>query len=58
MEDKEFQEFLKTKTCRGCFNHCPLNNPNCNRSKIFIKEDKKFKFIMAKKFSANEVIKI
>lgn len=38
MEDKEFQEFLKTKTCRGCFNHCPLNNPNCNRSKIFIKD--------------------
>lgn len=38
MENNEFQEFLSKKTCRGCYNHCVLTNPNCNRSKIFIKD--------------------
>lgn len=37
MEEK-FQEHLAKLTCRGCYNHCPLNAPNCGRSKIFIKE--------------------
>lgn len=40
MENKDFEEFLSKKTCRGCFNHCPLDNPNCNRSKIFIRDAK------------------
>ena len=40
MENKDFEEFLSKKTCRGCFNNCPLDNPNCNRSKIFIKDSK------------------
>lgn len=40
VEDKEFEKFLSKKNCRGCFNHCPLDNPNCNRSKIFIKDAK------------------
>lgn len=47
MEEK-FQEYLAKLTCRGCYNHCPLNRPNCGRSRIFIKEaqekfDKEFK---------------
>ncbi len=37
MEEK-FQEYLAKLTCRGCYNHCPLNNPICGRSRIFIKE--------------------
>lgn len=36
--DEKFREYLSKLTCRGCYNHCPLNNPNCGRSKIFIKE--------------------
>lgn len=40
MEDKNFEEFLSKKVCRGCSNHCPLNDPNCNRSKIFIADAK------------------
>jgi len=36
--EEEFEKFLSKKTCRGCANHCPLDNPNCNRSKIFIKD--------------------
>ncbi len=38
MEDKEFEKFLSKKTCRGCYNHCPLTSPSCGRSKIFIKD--------------------
>ncbi len=46
--DEKFQEYLSKLTCRGCYNHCPLNAPNCGRSKIFIKEaqekfDKEYK---------------
>ena len=37
-DDEEFNNYLSKLTCRGCFNHCSLSNPNCNRSKIFIKE--------------------
>jgi len=39
LEDDEFQKYLKNKNCRGCSNRCPLDNPNCNRSKIFIIEE-------------------
>lgn len=35
---EEFEEYLKTKNCRGCSNRCPLNDPGCGRSKIFIQE--------------------
>ena len=38
LDDEKFQEFLKTKNCRGCVNRCVLTDPICNRSKIFIKE--------------------
>lgn len=38
LEDEKFQEFLKTKNCRGCVNRCVLTDPICNRSKIFIKD--------------------
>lgn len=39
MEKQEnIKEFLKKFQCKGCYNHCPLSNPNCNKSKIFIKE--------------------
>lgn len=37
MEDL-LEEYLKGKNCRGCSNHCPLTDPNCGRSKIFINE--------------------
>jgi hypothetical protein len=37
--DKEFEKYIENKTCRGCANHCKLLNPNCNRSKIFIKDE-------------------
>lgn len=36
--DEEMSEYLSKFTCRGCYNHCSLDNPNCGRSKIFIKE--------------------
>lgn len=32
------QEYLKQFTCRGCYNHCSLDNPGCGRSKIWINE--------------------
>lgn len=35
----DIKEYLSKKTCKGCYNHCPLSNPNCGRSKIFIKEE-------------------
>lgn len=42
--NKEFEEYLKNKLCRGCVNHCLLTDPNCSRSKIFIKDEyEKFK---------------
>ncbi|MCI8308891.1 MAG: hypothetical protein HFJ45_01450 [Clostridia bacterium] len=34
--DDIIDEYLKTKNCRGCSNMCPLNDPGCGRSKIFI----------------------
>ena len=37
-ESDEVQAVLKTKTCRGCSNRCTLDEPMCNRSKIWIKE--------------------
>lgn len=37
MEEK-LQEYLRTKNCRGCSNRCPLDDPGCGRSKIFIEE--------------------
>lgn len=39
LSNNEFKEYLKDKTCRGCSNHCLLLEPNCNRSKIFIKDE-------------------
>lgn len=39
LSNNEFKEYLKNKTCRGCSNHCLLLEPNCNRSKIFIKDE-------------------
>lgn len=38
IEEIELKEYLKKINCRGCYNHCSLSNPNCGRSKIFIKE--------------------
>ena len=38
MNDKKLDEYLKTKNCRGCSNRCPLNDPGCGRSKVFIEE--------------------
>ena len=35
---EELEKYLSKLTCRGCYNHCPLNSPNCGRSRIFIKE--------------------
>lgn len=39
LSDKAFEKYLKNKTCRGCSNHCLLVEPNCNRSRIFIKDE-------------------
>lgn len=39
LSNNEFKEYLKNKICRGCSNHCLLLEPNCNRSKIFIKDE-------------------
>jgi len=38
VEKEKLDEYLSKETCRGCYNHCPLNAPNCGRSKIFIEE--------------------
>ncbi len=37
-ENIELKEYLTRMNCRGCYNHCPLSNPICRRSKIFIDE--------------------
>lgn len=39
LEDEEFEKYIQNKSCRGCYNHCSLLEPNCNRSKIFIKDE-------------------
>lgn len=39
LKDKDFREFLKNKICKGCINHCLILEPNCNRSRIFIKDE-------------------
>lgn len=39
LENEEFKKYLKDKVCRGCINHCLLTEPNCLRSKIFIKDE-------------------
>lgn len=36
--DKELEEYLKKFNCRGCANRCPLHDPICGRSKIYINE--------------------
>lgn len=36
--DKELEEYLKKFNCRGCPNHCPLHDPICGRSKVYINE--------------------
>ncbi len=38
IDDEEIKKYLSKFTCRGCYNHCPLNSPICGRSKIFINE--------------------
>lgn len=37
-EEQDLKEYLSKLTCRGCFNHCNLDNPGCGRSKIWINE--------------------
>jgi hypothetical protein len=39
IDDEKFEKYIENKTCRGCGNHCLLLEPNCNRSKIFIKDE-------------------
>lgn len=34
----ELKKYLHNLNCRGCINRCPLDNPNCARSRIFINE--------------------
>lgn len=36
--DKELEEYLKKFNCRGCGNRCPLHDPGCGRSKVYINE--------------------
>lgn len=49
--EKELEKYLSKLTCRGCYNHCSLNSPNCGRSLVFIKEAKeKFKKMQEEKF--------
>lgn len=36
--EKELENYLSKLTCRGCYNHCSLNSPNCGRSLVFIKD--------------------
>ena len=38
MDKKDLENYLKTKNCRGCSNRCPLSDPMCGRSKVFIQE--------------------
>lgn len=38
IDEQKLNEYLSKKYCRGCANRCPLNDPNCARSKIFIRE--------------------
>ena len=48
--EKELEKYLSKLTCRGCYNHCSLNSPNCGRSLVFIKEAKeKFKKMQEEK---------
>ena len=35
---QEIKEILSKHTCRGCYNHCTLENPGCRKSKIWINE--------------------
>ncbi len=37
-EDIKLKQYLTKINCRGCYNHCPLSNPMCGRSKIFVNE--------------------
>ena len=37
-EKQELNEILSRYSCRGCFNHCSLDNPGCGKSKIWINE--------------------
>lgn len=41
MADNDFYKILKNKNCRGCSNRCSLLYPGCNRSKIYIDEERK-----------------
>ena len=35
-EEQKLKEYLSKFTCRGCYNHCSLDNPGCGRSKVWI----------------------
>lgn len=37
-QEEELNEYLSKLTCRGCYNHCPLSNPCCGKSRIWINE--------------------
>lgn len=44
IDNEKLKKYLSTKNCRGCYSHCFLDNPYCNRSTIYIKEEtEKFK---------------
>lgn len=36
--NEELEKYLKKLNCRGCSNRCPLDDPYCGRSNIYIKE--------------------
>ena len=36
--EQELKEYLREHTCRGCYNHCTLDNPGCGKSRMWIDE--------------------
>ena len=37
-QQQDLKEILSKYICRGCYNHCTLDNPGCGKSKIWINE--------------------
>ena len=37
-QQQGLNEILSKYTCRGCYNHCALDNPGCGKSKTWINE--------------------
>ncbi len=33
--DKKLEDYLKDKTCSGCYNKCSFLEPKCGKHKIF-----------------------